>query len=223
MDAVRLLGSLMGNNATGGNLMGSLLGAAMGGGGGGGAGGLGALASMLGGGGGGGAAGGLGALAGMLGGGGQQAQQQQAQQQAGNGGGIGGLLASMAQGQAPQANAQQQDEAMVLVKAMCNAAKADGQIDQAEVQNIMGRLGDVDQGEAEWLKGELQSPLDVQGFVQSVPGEMAQQAYAFSLMGMKLDSKQEAQYLGAVAQGLGLNPQTCNQIHAKLGAPEIFK
>ena len=112
---------------------------------------------------------------------------------------------------------------MVLVKAMCNAAKADGQIDQAEVQNIMGRLGDVDQGEAEWLKGELQSPLDVQGFVQSVPREMAQQAYAFSLMGMKLDSQQEAQYLGAVAQGLGLNPQTCNQIHAKLGAPEIFK
>ncbi len=218
MDAVKLLGSLMGNNATGGNLMGSLLGQALGGGGGGGAGGLGALAGLLGGGGGG-AAGGLGALAGMLGGGGGQAQQ--AAQP--GGGGIGGLLAGLAQGQPQQPNAQEQDQAMVLVKAMCNAAKADGQIDQAEVQNIMGRLGDVDQSEAEWLKSELQQPLDIQGFVQSVPRDMAQQAYAFSLMGMKLDTQQEAQYLGAVAQGLGLNPQACNQIHAKLGAPEIFK
>ena len=42
-------------------------------------------------------------------------------------------------------------------------------------------------------------------------------------MGMKLDSQQEAQYLGAVAQGLNLTPQIANQIHAQLGAPQIFK
>ena len=52
---------------------------------------------------------------------------------------------------------------------------------------------------------------------------MAQQVYAFSLMGMKLDTQQEAQYLGAIAEGLRLNPQVANQIHAKLGAPQIFK
>jgi len=216
MDAVRLLGSLMGNNATGGNLMGSLLGSALGGGGGGGAGGLGALAGLLGGGGGGAA----GALGSLLGGGGGNAQQAQA---GGGGGGLGGLLSSLGQGQAQQAQPQEQEQAMVLVRAMCNAAKADGQIDEAEVQNIMGRLGDVDQAEAQFLKSELQSPLDIKGFVQSVPKDMAQQAYAFSLMGMRLDTQQEAQYLGALAQGLRLNPQTCNQIHDKFGAPQIFK
>lgn len=218
MDAVKLLGSLMGNNATGGNVLGSLLGAA-GGGGGGGGGGLGALAGLLGGGGG---AGGLGALAGLLGGGGGGQQSQQPQQSSG-GGGLGGLLSSLAGGQAPQAQPQEQDQATLLVRAMCNAAKADGQIDKSEVKNIVDRLGEVDQAEAEFLQQELQAPLDVAGFVRSVPSDLAQQVYAFSLMGMRLDTQQEAQYLGAVAQGLRLDPNECNQIHAKLGAPQIYK
>jgi len=205
MDAVKLLGSLLGSNATGGNVLGSLLG---GGGGGGGGGGLGALGSLLGGGGGGG--GGLGALGSLLGGG-------------GGGGGLGGLLGSLAGGQPAQAQPSEQDQALLLVRSMCNAAKADGQITQDEVKNIMGRLGDVDQQEAQFLRSELQSPLDINEFIRSVPQDMADKVYAFSLMGMRLDTQQEAQYLGALAQGLRLNPQTCNQIHDKFGAPQIFK
>lgn len=215
MDAIKLLGSLMGNNATGGNVLGSLLG----GGGGGGGGGLGALAGLLGGAGGssGGGAGGLGALAGMLGGGGGASA-------GGAGGGLGALLGGLAGGGAPAQRAQPKEEndAVLLIKAMCNAAKADGQIDQAEIKNIVGRLGEVDRAEAEFLEQELRAPLDLEGFLQSVPNDMAQQVYAFSLMGMKLDTQREAQYLGAVAQGLRVDPNVANQIHAKLGAPQIF-
>ena len=216
MDAIKLLGSLMGNNATGGNVLGSLLG----GGGGGGGGGLGALAGMLGGGGSsGGGAGGLGALASMLGGGGGGASGASA------GGGLGALLGGLAGGGAParRPEPKEENDAGLLIKAMCNAAKADGKIDQAEVKNIVGRLGEIDQAEAQFLEQELQAPLDIRGFVASVPDDMAQQVYAFSLMGMKLDTQQEAQYLGAIAEGLRLNPQVANQIHAKLGAPQIFK
>lgn len=211
MDAVKLLGSLLGSNATGGNMLGSLLGGG-GGGQGGGGGGLGALAGLLGGGGGGGA-GGLGALAGLLGG------------AAGGGGagGLGGLLGSLAGGgTTEQAQPQDHDQATLLIRAMCNAAKADGSVDRDEVENIVSRLGEVDQAEADFLRQELEAPLDLEGFVRSVPRELNEQVYAFSLMGMKLDTKQEAQYLGAVARGLGMKPDQCNQIHAKLGAPEIF-
>ena len=132
MDAIKLLGSLMGNNATGGNVLGSLLG----GGGGGGGGGLGALAGMLGGGGSsGGGAGGLGALASMLGGGGGGASGASA------GGGLGALLGGLAGGGAParRPEPKEENDAVLLIKAMCNAAKADGKIDQAEVKNIVGR------------------------------------------------------------------------------------
>ena len=111
----------------------------------------------------------------------------------------------------------------MCIRDRCNAAKADGKIDQSEIKNIVDRLGEVDQAEAKFLEQELQAPLDVRGFVASVPDDMVEQVYAFSLMGMKLDTQQEAQYLGAVAEGLRLNPQVANQIHAKLGAPQIFK
>lgn len=197
MDAVKLLGSLLGNNATGGNLLGSLLG----GGGGGGGGGLGDI------------------LGGLLGGGGGGGAQQQS-----SGGGLGGLLGGMLGGGAPQRSPQQDeaDQAVILIRSMINAAKADGQVDKEEIENIVSRLGEIDQNEAAFLKQELQAPLDLNAFCNSVPRDFSQQAYAFSVMGMRLDTQQEAKYLAAVAQGLGLNPEVCNQIHAKLGAPQIF-
>jgi uncharacterized membrane protein YebE (DUF533 family) len=218
MDAIKLLGSLMGSNATGGNVLGSLLGG--GGGGSSSGGGLGALAGMLGGGGGSSSAGGLGALASMLGGAGGGGGNA-----ASSSGGLGALLGGLAGGGAParRPEPKEENDAVLLIKAMCNAAKADGKIDQSEVKNIVGRLGEVDQAEARFLEQELQAPLDIRGFVASVPDDMVEQVYAFSLMGMKLDTQQEAQYLGAVAEGLRLNPQVANQIHAKLGAPQIFK
>lgn len=217
MDAIKLLGSLMGNNATGGNVLGSLLG---GGGGSSSGGGLGALAGMLGGGGGSSSAGGLGALASMLGGAGGGGGNA-----ASSGGGLGALLGGLAGGGAParRPEPKEENDAVLLIKAMCNAAKADGKIDQSEVKNIVGRLGEVDQAEARFLEEELQAPLDIRAFVASVPDDMVEQVYAFSVMGMKLDTQQEAKYLGAVAEGLRLNPQVANQIHAKLGAPQIFK
>lgn len=145
------------------------------------------------------------------------------------GGGLGGLLGGMLGGGAPQrSNATRQrgpedEDAEILIRAMINAAKADGQIDKQEVEAIVGRLGEIDAKEKAFLEHELAQPLDVADFCSEVPKELAQQAYAFSLLGMKLDTQQEAQYLGAVAQGLRLDPNTCNAIHDKLGAPHIFK
>ena len=69
----------------------------------------------------------------------------------------------------------------------------------------------------------FRAPLDVDAYCRSVPGNLAEQAYAFSVMGMKLDTQREAQYLGAVAQGLRLDARTCNAIHDELGAPQIFR
>lgn len=181
-----LLGGMLGANATGGGLLGSLLG--------GGGAGLGdMLGSVLGG-------GGLGSILGSALGGGTATPQ-------------------LSENDRRQAD----DDATILVRAMVNAAKADGQVDQAEVDNIVSRLGEIDQAEADFLRREFRSPLDIDGWCRSVPAELAQQAYAFSVMGMKLDTQREAQYLGAVAQGLQLDPRSCNAIHDKLGVPQIFR
>jgi uncharacterized membrane protein YebE (DUF533 family) len=209
MDPMKLLGSLMGSNATGGNLLGSLLGGGGGATGGGGAAGM--LGSLLGGGGRGGAAGMLGSL---LGGGAAA-------------GGIGSMLGGLLGGggapeaaAAPkaQAAAPSADQATLMIRAMCNAAKADGQVDDQEQANIIGKLGD-DVGEAEinFLKQELAAPLDVAGFARSVPADMAQDIYALSCMTVKVDTPQEAQYLQQLGQGLNLDGATLGAIHQQLG------
>ena len=224
MDPVKLLGGLLSNNATGGNLLGSLLGGgrsqssgggslvgsllkgAMGGGNSGGS----LLGGLLGGGA---AAGGAGLLSGLLGGG---SAKQAPESSGGVGGMLGGLLGGGQKPATPPPSAE--DQATLLIRAMCNAAKSDGQIDASEQQAIVGRLGnEVDQAEAKFLQRELSSPLDVQGFCQSVPASMAADVYAMSLMAIKVDTREEVAYLQQLGQGLGLDAQTTQSIHKQFG------
>ncbi len=230
MDAIKLLGSLMGNQSLASGLGSQLLGGLLGGGqqqqapassglagilggmlGGGGqqqqsagSGILGSvLGSVMGGGGAGGAASGIaGLVGGMLGGGGD-AQEAPAPQQA----------------ELQQAN----DQAVLMIRAMVNAAKSDGRVDEAEQQNIISKLGsDVSEAEINFLKQEFAAPLDVASFARSVPNGLEQQIYALSLTSIDLDTQNEAQYLGQLAQGLNIDANLCNQIHDQVGAPKIF-
>jgi uncharacterized membrane protein YebE (DUF533 family) len=196
------LGALAGMFGGGGDKggMGGLLGSILGGGdkSGGGAGGLGALAGMLGGGA---AAGGL---PGKLMGGGDDKEEEPEQ-----------VAAAVPQ----EAN----QEAELLIRAMCHAAKADGRLDDTEKENIIARLGEeVTQTEIDFVQGELSASLDVDRFIGEVPSGAAQQVYSFSVMAIKIDEQTEANYLGQLAQGLRLDTETCNRIHDQLGAPRIF-
>lgn len=137
-----------------------------------------------------------------------------------NGSELLGALLGGGQTQAPPQEAQ--DEAELLIQAMCYAAKADGQIDEAEREAILGRLGDLDDDEVAYLREHLEGPVDLDSFTSKVPDDMDEQVYAFSLMAIRLDTQQEAQYFGRLANGLGMDGDTCNRIHEQLGQPEIF-
>ncbi|HAB17057.1 MAG TPA: DUF533 domain-containing protein [Verrucomicrobiota bacterium] len=230
MDAMKLLGSLLSNQALASGLGSQLLGSVFGGGGqarppasggglgnllgafmGGGAGGAdlaGLLASVMGGAGGtptGG--GGLGGLAGLLGG-----------LMAG-----GGEAASPGATVAPARPADANGQATVLIRAMVNAAKSDGRIDEQEQQKILAQIGhEVSSEEVAFLQKEFAAPLDVAEFARSVPPGMQKQVYLLSLTSIDLDSQNEANYLGELARGLGIDPATCNQIHDQVGAQRIF-
>jgi uncharacterized membrane protein YebE (DUF533 family) len=234
MDAIKLLGGLLGNQSLssglGGKLLGGLLGGGSGGGGGGGIGNI--LGSVLGGGGGqqeqqaAGGGGGLGGILGSVlgGGGGQQ------EAAAGGAGGLGGLLGSVLGGGGQPAAAipepqrqEANDQATVLIRAMVNAAKSDGRVDQKEQENIVSKLGnDISEAEINFLKEEFAAPLDVENFARSVPRGLEQQVYFLSLTSIELDTQNEAQYLGKLAQSMNLDPNLCNQIHDQIGAPKIF-
>ena len=249
IDAIKILGSLLNSGAlsrgSGSDVLGSVIGALTGGGqsagaqsGGGGLGSL--IGGMLGGGQSGGASCGMGdLLGGILGGGSQSAG---AASGSSSGGGLADLfgMAMNQFGAAQQGNAesareatrnnlprdmeygQLEQQAELLIKAMINAAKADGRVDNAEQQKIVDRLGDVTRDELEFVQRELSAPLDAEGFIRSIPRGMEQQVYAVSLMAIDLDTNKEARYLHQLAQGVGMSADVCNQIHEQLGAQKLY-
>ena len=212
----------LGNAAsTGGGLggLGSLLGGAAGGGM------VGGLGSLLGGGAGGGMAGGLGGLLESMSGGAIQAPSaNNTDISAPVGGSLGDLLNSALQGQTiPEPEPAQEDQARILIQAMVNAAKSDGEIDAEEQQKIVSNLGDeVSDEERQFVISEMQTPLDADAFIRSIPRGAEMQVYMMSLLGINLDSQKEAVYLDSLRKGIGMSEQQCNAIHEKLGVPTIY-
>ena len=228
-----LLGGLAG--ATGGSsnrgagledMLGGLLGGA-----GGGTAGLGGLLNQLGGTGAGASSGGLGGLLGGLAG------------AAGAGGLLGGLGAAVqkrpnqnahdfgavlnsqfASTPEPEIEPSQEQEAAagLMLAAMIQAAKSDGTFDEAEKDKLLNQLGDVDAEEAAFVQAQLQAPVDVEGLVRETPRGMEAQIYAMSVLGIDLDTQQEAQYLHKLAQGYGMSADQVNDIHAQMGVPSLY-
>ena len=163
--------------------------------------------------------GGLGGLLSSLSGGGQQEQGSSEQQS----GGLGGLLNDALQGkESAQPTQDQEQQAEVMLRAMISAAKSDGEIDAEEQRKITEHLGDVSTEELELVRQIMKEPQDLPRLISSVPAGMEQQVYLMSLLAINLDSKPEAQYLDQFAKGLNINEQQCNEIHAKLGVPNLY-
>lgn len=228
MDALKLLASLLGNNATSSSVGGQILGQLING--------LGGAGQQPAGGGMGGAvnanlggatSGGGADIAGLLGtlvvtalkmfsqGNGASGQSPLAAL-------AGGLRADQPAGlgvtRAPQ---QANQQALALVRAMINAAKSDGQIDVEEQQKIASKLTDIGPQESAFIREEIAKPLNFD-FFADITQDMTPQVYAVSLMAINVDTAAEVQYLQHLAKGLGLDAQTVNSIHAQLGLRPLF-
>lgn len=180
------------------------------------------------------ALGGLGALAGaLLGGGGKSLG-------GALGGGVMALLGAMAY-QAlkgggsqepdvplglvePRSEAErlelEQDSELVL-KAMINAAKADGQIDKGEIQRIVGKLKEtgMDPDAQQYVMAEMQKKMDTPALIAAVKGRptLAAQIYGASLLAIEVDTPAEKKYLDDLASGLGLPPEVAGRIKGMVG------
>lgn len=230
-----LLDSLTGGGQQGGgglaDLMGSVLGGKTGEAGGA-AGGLGGLLEQLGGAGqasggsggggladliGGAAGGGLGDLLGGLAGNAPQTRE--------SGGSFGDLLnSSLQNGGEPDVAPSADEEAVaaLMLRAMIQAAKSDGTLDDAERSNLQESLADSGPEEFEFVKRELASPVDVSGLAAQVPSGMEHQVYAMSVSAIKLDDQAEAKYLHELAGAMSLDSATINGIHDQLGVQRIY-
>lgn len=107
--------------------------------------------------------------------------------------------------------------ARLTLKAMINAAKADGKIDTEEKARLFDRLGQIDLSpeERDFLFDELARPMDTEGLVAGVKSPAAAaQVYAASLLLIDADAAPEAAYLRDLAGRLGLSPELAAEIRA---------
>jgi uncharacterized membrane protein YebE (DUF533 family) len=114
------------------------------------------------------------------------------------------------------------DSEKLVLKAMISAAKADGQIDQGEMQKIIGKIsGDsVTPEEKQFVLDQMAKPVDVSALAAEVRGPaQAAQVYAASILAIGADTEQERAYLAELARALDLSQKTVAQLHQMTGAP----
>ena len=115
---------------------------------------------------------------------------------------------------------QVMDVASLTLKAMINAAKADGRIDDMETERIVGKLkeGGISDEEQRFLAEEMRKPMDMDSLVRAVPNQqVATQIYAASLLAIEVDTDKERRYLQDLAAALRLDNNAVSYLHSALG------
>ena len=110
--------------------------------------------------------------------------------------------------------------ATLVLRGMINAAKADGQVGEKEIQKIIGRIkdGDGDDEMQQLILEEMQRPLDLDGLVKDIPNEaVAAQVYAASLFAIEVDTPAEREYLEQFVQRTGLDAGVAQQLQNAVG------
>lgn len=201
-------------------------------------GGLGGLLGQLGGGGA--AGGGLGGLMGSLGMQGGAAQAGATGQAGGGMGSLGGLLGGLAAAtggaaagsqmkglldttrETPEDTDEEEEVSRLMIRAMIQAARADDEIDENERAALMEVIGDSDPDETTYIQEQLGAPVDPAALARDVPQGHEMEVYTASVLAIEPDNRAEAEYLHALAQGLGLEQGLVNQIHEAHGKPPLY-
>ena len=110
------------------------------------------------------------------------------------------------------------EEVYILLKAMVNAVKADGQIDVEERQKIIEFMGDMSKVEKMFVEQELQKELHIEEFLREIPKGMEKQVYYMSLFAIDLDNEAEREYLELLSHRLNLPYHVVDSIHESLDA-----
>ena len=156
----------------------------------------------------------------------------------GGGAGLAGMLAAMGgaaamsgkgagalldQFKTAETAPQAEETAGLMLRAMIQAAKADGEIDDAERAKILETVGeDADASDIAFVQAQLAAPIDVAALAADTPEALRAQVYSASLMTIRVDTAAEAQYLDALAKAMGLPEPMINALHMQMGLQPLY-
>ena len=115
----------------------------------------------------------------------------------------------------------QEENAKLMLRAMIQAAKADGEISEEERKTVMDQLGGAPEEERAFVEEEMKKPADPMALARETQDSMKLQVYATSLMAVRADNAAESSYLRQLASGLGLSDEARDRVHASMGVPPL--
>lgn len=134
---------------------------------------------------------------------------------------MGGMLDQFAKSGA--AAPQAEETAALMLRAMIQAAKCDGGIDEAERAKILDTVGeDADAEDIAFVQTQLAAPDDPESLAADTPAPLRSQVYSASLMAIRLDTQPEAEYLDALARAMDLDQPTVNSLHMQMGVQPLY-
>lgn len=121
------------------------------------------------------------------------------------------------------ASEEAENAAGLMLRAMIQAAKADGKIDADEQAKILETVGeDADPADIDFINKQLRAKVDIEGLAADTPDAQKMQVYSMSLMPIRVDTQAEAAYLDKLAAALGLDQQTVNMLHMQMGVQPLY-
>ncbi len=123
-----------------------------------------------------------------------------------------------------EAEAATDATATLFIRAMISAAAADGHIDDAERQAILGGMSSAgfDPEANSWLNDQIVNPPSVDDLVaEATTPELAAQVYAAARLAINPDTAMEKDYLAGLAGALGLDAELVAHIDAAAASQKI--
>ncbi len=116
------------------------------------------------------------------------------------------------------------DFALILVRAMIAASRADGHIDEVERRHIMDKLSvsGLSADASAFLEGELANPVDIDAIVNAAKTEEERvEVYTASRLTIEPESRAERGYLDLLAGRLGLPDALVDHIEATVSSAKV--
>jgi len=131
------------------------------------------------------------------------------------------IPAGLLEPKTPNEQKRLEQSSEIVLRAMINAIKADGRVDQDEINRMMGKFSEigVDAEGQRYLMTQLQQPMETEKLIAAAKGQpdLAAQIYAASLLAIEVDTQAEKNYLDQLAADLGIAPQVTGHIHQMVG------
>ncbi|GAA0289525.1 DUF533 domain-containing protein [Rhodovulum strictum] len=130
------------------------------------------------------------------------------------------LSAAMGSGTPPGATLERQ--ARLMIRAMVQAALADGQIDAAERARLFDLLGDQSEEERAYVEAEMARPVDIDALAAETGSYQRTAVYAASVLMVDVTDPAGIAYLDRLSAALHLGIAARTRIHQAMRLPQVL-